>query len=79
MKPTKQIIEPKLNKLHVRKQKTRGTLYMVHLYDAFLDASKAFDVVWHEGMFHKLNELGVTDDLWLLYRNLYSNMSSTVK
>ena len=29
----------------------------------FLDVSKAFDKVWHEGILHKLRENGISDKL----------------
>jgi hypothetical protein len=51
----------------------------IPLYGAFLDASKAFDVVWHEGMLAKLYELGISGPLWLLYRDMYRAMTSSVK
>ena len=51
----------------------------IPLYAAFLDASKAFDVVWHQGLFSKLADVGIHGNLWLLYSDLYKGMSSTVK
>ena len=45
----------------------------------FLMPPKRFDVVWHQGLFLKLMQLGITDDLWMLYRDLYNGMSSAVK
>ena len=38
------------------------------IYAALLDASKAFDVVWHDGMLLDIYELGITGDLWLIYK-----------
>lgn len=49
------------------------------LFTTYLDASKAFDVVFHMSMLVKLHHLGITDDLWQLYCSMYSNMSSQVK
>ena len=51
----------------------------IPLYAAFLDAWKAFDVVWHQGLFSKLADIGIHGNLWLLYSDLYKGMSSTVK
>ena len=48
------------------------------IYTALLDASKAFDV-WHDGMLLDIYERGITDDLWLIYKSMYSNMTSQVK
>ncbi len=33
-------------------------------YSAFLDARKAFDTVWHAGLFVKLYKAGLTGDIW---------------
>ena len=33
----------------------------------------------HQGLFLKVMQLGITDDLWMLYRDLYNGMSSAVK
>jgi hypothetical protein len=49
------------------------------LYVTFLDASKAFDVVWHTSMLNKLYDLGVDGKLWRLYSDMYSGLTSRVK
>jgi hypothetical protein len=49
------------------------------LYIAMMDASKAFDVVWHTSLFNKLHDQGVQGDLWLLLADMYNGMSSKVK
>ena len=49
------------------------------LYAAFLDASKAFDVVWHNSMLRKLYEAGLHGVDWILMKEWYSNMTSQVK
>ena len=45
----------------------------------FLDASKAFDVVWHDSMLRKLYIQGLKGTDWLLLRNWYTGMRSKVK
>ena len=45
------------------------------IYTAMVDASKAFDVVWHDGMLFNLYQLGI----WLLYQDMYNNMTSHIK
>ena len=49
------------------------------LYAAFLDASKAFDVVWHNSMLRKLYEAGLKGVDWILMKEWYSNQTSQVK
>ena len=39
----------------------------------FLDISKAFDKVWHEGMLYKLKSMGISGELYNLLENYLSN------
>ena len=48
------------------------------LHIAFMDTSKAFDVVHHSGMLNSLYQQGVNGDLWHLYNNLYQDIKSVV-
>ena len=45
----------------------------------FLDAKKAFDVVWHDGMLCTMHDQGITNSLWQLHANLYKQITSCVK
>ena len=47
-------------------------------YCAFLDNQKAFDTVWHQGLFHKVYSLGINAKLWRLICQCYGNMQSCV-
>ena len=47
-------------------------------YVCFIDSSKAFDVVWHQGLFVKLYELGVRGKLWRIILTMYTQMTSCV-
>ena len=49
------------------------------VYACFLDTSKAFDVVWHPGLFVKLRELGISDALWHVIVSAYTGMESQVR
>lgn len=44
-----------------------------------LDASKAFDVVWHQSMLTKLYQAGVTGALWQMFSTQYEALTSCVK
>lgn len=48
------------------------------LYICFLDAKKAFDKVWHDGLFLKLYEMGMEFYIWKVIVSLHANMSSYV-
>ena len=49
------------------------------MYVLFLDASKAFDVVYHNGMLNSLHDLHITGDLWMILNNAYEGITSTLK
>ena len=44
----------------------------------FLDISKAFDRVWHEGLLFKLKCIGINGPLYLLLKNYLSNRKQRV-
>ena len=39
----------------------------------FVDISKAFDKVWHEGILYKLKSMGISGELYYLLENYLSN------
>ena len=49
------------------------------LYVAFMDARKAFDMVWHTGLFRDLYTFGITGDHWLFFKHWYDNVASKVR
>lgn len=49
------------------------------LYTAFIDASKAFDVVWHDSMMVKLYDAGLRGRNWRFLNNWYKGLESVVK
>ena len=86
-------IEKSLNPLQGGSQRNMGcnmTLYLLHesIYYAkennsklcvcFLGAQKAFDKVWHEGLFIKLFEMDIDLYLWKFVVKLHDNLSSYV-
>ena len=47
-------------------------LSVIHLSSVFLDMSKTFDKVWHEGLLYKLKYKGISGDLYNLPENNFS-------
>ena len=48
------------------------------LYACFLDVQKAFDKIWHNGIFFKLYQKGIQSNLLRIMNNLHKNMTSHV-
>ena len=51
---------------------------MVDTRDVFLDISKAFDRVWHEGLIHKLKSYGISGPLLSLLRDFFADRQQRV-
>ncbi len=49
------------------------------LYTCFIDLRKAFDTVWHNGLFHKLHTNKVQGNFLQTLRNIYKNSRCSVK
>ena len=45
------------------------------LYSCFIDFSKAFDNVWHEGLLYKLKQIGIQGNIFQVIQSMYSNAS----
>ena len=50
-----------------------------NIYFCFIDYAKAFDCVDHKKLWKILKEIGVTDHLTCLLRNLYAGQEATVR
>ena len=49
------------------------------LYIAFIDFKKAYDTVWHEGLFFKLLQIGVSSRFYKVIKAMYSDTRLTVQ
>ena len=47
-------------------------------YCFFIDFHKAFDTVWHDGLWLKLWDIGVRGKPWRILKKMYSNMQASV-
>jgi len=45
----------------------------------FVDFRKAFDTVWHEGLWKRMWDTGIRGKAWRVTRNLYSSINACVK
>ena len=53
--------------------------YQTNIYFCFIDYVKAFDCVDHKKLWKILQEMGVSDHLTCLLRNLYAGQETTVR
>lgn len=49
------------------------------IYCCFVDFKKAFDSVWHDGLFYKLASYGINGNFLKYIKHLYSSMESCLK
>ena len=49
------------------------------LFTCFVDFKKAFDSIWHEGLFHKMTNLGIGGKTLKLIRDIYRKTKCAVK
>ena len=72
-------LSPNMAALLISEAKAEARQNNEQLYLATLDAQKAFDVVHHTILLNRLAELGIPRDIWLIIKDLYSDISSRVK
>ena len=49
------------------------------VFSCFLDVRKGFDTIWIEGLLFKLlSELGISGRMWLIIKDLYTNVKAKV-
>ena len=49
------------------------------VYACFIDFRKAFDTVWHDGLFYKLQQIGIKGHFLETLKNIYKNTQCAVK
>jgi hypothetical protein len=49
------------------------------IFIALTDAQKAFDIVWHDGLFREIFKANITGNNWLLFKEWYNNMQTKIK
>ena len=57
----------------------KGREFLKNIYFCFIDYAKAFDCVAHNKLWKILKEMGLTDHLTCLLRNLYAAQEATVR
>ena len=48
------------------------------LYTCFVDFKRAFDSVWHDGLFYKLRSIGVSEKFYNTVKNMYASTNLSV-
>ena len=46
---------------------------------AFFDVKRAFDTVWHNGLLHKLHQIGISENMYLFFKSFLTERSLRVK
>ena len=49
-----------------------------HTYAFFLDVCKAYDTLWHDGLWVKLWDMGVKGRMWRVIKNMYEASGSAI-
>ena len=59
--------------------KKHVTIGKKKLYVCFVDLKKAFDSVWHKGLFYKIQNIGINGNILELIQNIYKKTKCAVK
>ena len=57
----------------------KGKVKTPKVYACFIDFKKAFDTVWHDGLFYKLQQIGIRGNFLETLRNMYQNTKCAIK
>ena len=47
-------------------------------YALFFDIQKAYDSVWHDGLWYKLWDMGVKGRMWCVIKKMYESSNSVI-
>ena len=64
---------------HLLDQQKKSKRFQKNNYFCFIDYAKAFDCVDHSKLWKILQEMGISDHLTCLLRNLYAAQEATVR
>ena len=64
---------------HLRWIREKAREFQKNIYFCFIDYAKAFDSVDHNKLWTILKEMGISDHLTFLLRNLYAGQKATVE
>ena len=67
-------VRPLIKYLHL----TKYSYVKDELLSVFINFRKAFDTVWHEGLWKRLWDCGIRGKAWRILRSLYSQLESSV-
>lgn len=74
--------QERLSCIHVSFSLQECIAYLVErgakVYLCLLDLRKAFDLVWHDGLFYIMFKLGINGKFWRILRNIYKGMTGRV-
>ena len=70
--------EPEIKSQHLLDYK-KAREFQKNIYFCFIDYAKAFDCVDHNKLWKILKEMGISDHLTCLLRNLYAGQEATVR
>ena len=49
------------------------------LYTCFVDFKRAFDTIWHDGLFCKLRNIGISDKFYHTIKSMYDSTNLSVR
>ena len=81
--PMFKLVLAKAEKSEIKLPTSAGSLkkqeFQKNIYFCFIDYAKAFDSVDHNKLWEILKEMGITNHLTCLLRNLYAGQEATVR